>query len=426
MKYFFKTLTLAVLISLVASLFLLSFKAEEPQDSAPVLVETQQITDNLSNPEEIKEYPVTVAEKGDLRITLAGLQERWDGYTYHWHATLFAEDKTTVITKESVRGYCGIEGYATTLSLPDMEAGTYYLQMTSVAYQNPLMATFTDASYQISITPFYHSVPETPASDKLKTVSKAGEVICKIEDTVYVKLNDGEALRRTMEDLASLFPAVSSVSVVPVGLSAHREGLCPLQPVGPAEAKAMLEIIGAFGESMLEKYGTRVFYAADELFLKAGEPIPEVLYYEDFPQIENGVGMMASFEQEVEDVSAPVRRAVRPFSIATGMAAMEFVKKMVAKLVETCDTEYTVYGVKNKFFGESIDVAGLITGGDIAAQLRGKPLGERLLIPTSMLRYESDVFLDDMTLAQVQDAVGIPVIPVKNDGEDFLHKLFGL
>ena len=164
MKYFFKTLTLAVLVSLVASLFLLSFKAEEPQDSAPVLVETQQITDNLSNPEEIKEYPVTVAEKGDLMITLAGLQERWDGYTYHWHATLFAEDKTTVITKESVRGYCGIEGYATTLSLPDMEAGTYYLQMTSVAYQNPLMATFTDASYQISITPFYHSVPETPAS----------------------------------------------------------------------------------------------------------------------------------------------------------------------------------------------------------------------------------------------------------------------
>ena len=217
MKYFFKTLTLAVLVSLVASLFLLSFKAEEPQDSAPVLVETQQITDNLSNPEEIKQYPVTVAEKGDLMITLAGLQERWDGYTYHWHATLFAEDKTTVITKESVRGYCGIEGYATTLSLPDMEAGTYYLQMTSVAYQNPLMATFTDASYQISITPFYHSVPESPASDKLKTVSKAGEVICKIEDTVYVKLNDGEALAAVCY--------TSSGKIVPVLVSENREAV---------------------------------------------------------------------------------------------------------------------------------------------------------------------------------------------------------
>ncbi len=217
MKHFFKILTSAVLFSLAASLFVFPFEAEEKEESAPVLVDTQRITDNLSSPEEIKQYPVTVTEKGDLLITVEGLQESWDGYTYHWHATVFAEDKTTVIAKESVRGYCGIEGYATSLSLPDTEAGTYYLQMTSVAYENPLMATFTHASYQISITPFYHSVPESPVSDKIKTVSKAGEVICKIGDTVFVKANDGEAIAAVCH--------TSSGQMVPVLVSAEQEAV---------------------------------------------------------------------------------------------------------------------------------------------------------------------------------------------------------
>ena len=234
--------------------------------------------------------------------------------------------------------------------------------------------------------------------------------------------NDGPLLEQTLSDLISLFPAVPSVSIVPVGLSDHREGLCPLRPVDPDKAREIIETADRFGETCLERFGTRVIYCADELYLKAGLPIPETEYYEDFPQIENGVGLMASFADEVRAAAAefPKGAVITPFSVATGLAAEQFMREMVALLLEACDNREddtaAVYGVENRFFGSQITVAGLVTGRDLCAQLAGKPLGKRLLIPETMLKYGEPLFLDDMTVTQVSEKLGVPVIPVKVDG----------
>ena len=237
--------------------------------------------------------------------------------------------------------------------------------------------------------------------------------------------NDGALLDRTLSDLISLFPAVPSVSIVPVGLSDHREGLCPLRPVDAAKAREVIETADRFGEQCLEHYGTRVIYCADEFYLKAGIPIPDSEYYEDFPQIENGVGLMASFADEVREAASQVPRGAKitPFSIATGIAAESFMREMVALLLESCDNinecSHAVYAVENRFFGRQITVAGLVTGRDLVAALSGKPLGELVLIPEVMLKYGERVFLDDMTVDDVSEALGVPVIPVKVNGKSF-------
>ncbi len=236
--------------------------------------------------------------------------------------------------------------------------------------------------------------------------------------------NDGPLLEQTLRDLTELYPAVPSVSVVPVGLSDHREGLCPLRPVDAAKAREIIETADRFGAMCLDRWGTRVVYCADELYLKAGLPIPGSGYYEDFPQIENGVGLMASFADEVRDAAASLAGAeIVPFSVATGVAAAPFMREMVAILLKSCNTIYecthTVYAVENRFFGSQITVAGLVTGQDLCRTLEGQPLGERVFIPETMLRYGERVFLDDMTVEEVSARLGVPVIPVRVDGRAF-------
>jgi len=241
--------------------------------------------------------------------------------------------------------------------------------------------------------------------------------------------NDGALLEKSLRDLVDLFPAVPSVSIVPVGLSDHREGLCPLRPVDAEKAREVIAVADRFGEECLEKYGTRVIYCADEFYLKAGLPIPDPEYYEDYPQIENGVGLMASFEDEVRQAAAlvPQGAVIRPFSIATGVAAAEYMRKMVEIILEKCDNkpEHPVYMVENKFFGSQITVAGLLTGQDLLETLKDKPLGERLLITESMLKYGEELFLDDMTVTELSQALGVPVIPVRVDGFAFCDALLG-
>ncbi|MBE6935190.1 MAG: DUF512 domain-containing protein [Ruminococcaceae bacterium] len=241
--------------------------------------------------------------------------------------------------------------------------------------------------------------------------------------------NDGELLEKSLRDLVDLFPAVPSVSIVPVGLSDHREGLCPLQAVTPEKAREVIAVADRYGEECLERFGSRVIYCADEFYLKAGLPIPDPEYYEDYPQIENGVGLMASFEDEVRQAAALVPRdaEIRPFSIATGVAAAEYMRKMVDIILEKCDTipEHPVYMVENRFFGSQITVAGLLTGQDLLRALKDKPLGERVFITESMLKYGEELFLDDMTVTELSAALGVPVIPVRVNGFDFRDALLG-
>jgi putative radical SAM enzyme (TIGR03279 family) len=242
-------------------------------------------------------------------------------------------------------------------------------------------------------------------------------------------LNDGENLRRTLCDLAALYPAVPSVSIVPVGLTKYREGLYPLTPVSPEKAAETIDIVEEIGDMCLEKYGLRMAYCADELFLKAGRPIPDAEYYEDFPQIENGVGMMASMREEVALAAEEnKKRDFRPFSIATGVAAGEFIRQMVDLLLQKCDNienkAHTVYSLENEFFGHGVTVAGLLTGHDLRAALMGKDLGERLLIPSCMLRYGEEVFLDDMTVSELSESLGVPIRITGPRGADLCAAIF--
>ena len=257
-----------------------------------------------------------------------------------------------------------------------------------------------------------------------------GRISMDCQIVVCPGINDGEVLQRTMEDLAALYPQVGSVSVVPVGLTKHRQDLPRLTPVDKAIAGQIIDRVDAFGEACLHKLGSRIFACGDELYRKAGREVPDWDYYEGFPQFENGVGMLRSLEDEFiealeegESVPGPVP----PFAVATGGAALPLFQKLLQLLSDSCySVEGRVYGIRNEFFGESVNVAGLLTGRDLISQLRGKELGSRLLISVSMLRYGGDVFLDDVSLSAVSEALGVPVIPVANDGRAVLRAFLDL
>jgi len=231
-------------------------------------------------------------------------------------------------------------------------------------------------------------------------------------------LNDGEELMRSMRDLAELWPAVHSVSIVPVGLTKFREKLYPLTPFTMEHAAETIDMVEAFSAQCLEKYGSRIFFCGDELYIKAQRELPPDEFYEEYTQLENGVGMLRL--QETEFRSA-VKLADEPdyvdFSIATGVSAAPFFENLLAIARERFPRlKGHVYAIENDFFGRSINVSGLITGGDLIAQLKGKDLGERLLISQNMLRREEMDFLDDVTLDQAVQALGVPIYPVEQDG----------
>lgn len=234
-------------------------------------------------------------------------------------------------------------------------------------------------------------------------------------------INDGKELEYSLSELSKLYPAVSSIAAVPVGLTKHREGLYPLCEYTKETAKEVIDIIEKFGNDFKEKHGTRLAYASDEFYLKAELPLPEEDYYEDYPQIENGVGLWKSLESEFMSTLSLDKTKEYDFtvSIATGTAAYPLIKKLTEALNERYEkARVNVYEIKNDFFGHSITVAGLITGKDLISQLKGKELGERLLIPEVMLRSERDMFLDNVTVEEAEKILNIKIETVSNDGFD--------
>lgn len=236
--------------------------------------------------------------------------------------------------------------------------------------------------------------------------------------------NDGPALERTLADLSALYPAVESVAVVPVGLTRYREHLPHLDPVDEEKARAILRVIDARREKNLADHGCAIVSAADELYLKAHLPLPGPDYYEGYLQLDNGVGLMTLFEEELRGaltMEEPGIPAPSPFTVACGMAAAPFMERMCGLIQEKCpELSFRVVGIRNEFFGETVDVSGLVTGGDLKQQLRGKLLGERLLLPTVMLRDKQNVFLDDVTPDDLRRELGVTVVPVEIDGGTFL------
>jgi putative radical SAM enzyme (TIGR03279 family) len=239
-------------------------------------------------------------------------------------------------------------------------------------------------------------------------------------------VNDGKELSKSLRDLVSLYPHVKSVSVVPAGLTRYREGLFLLSPFTKEDAGQILSQIESENEVFLKTKGSRIVYPADEFFLLAERKIPPVSYYEDFPQIENGVGLLSSLKDEFDEAVSDVTGGENPpaSTLVTGMAAYPFLSELVDELKRKChNLHMEVIGVKNHFFGEDITVAGLLTGRDILNALRGKNLGENLLIASSMLRSEQDKFLDDITPQDLENELSVRVVIVQNNGFDFVEKI---
>ncbi|HIX32081.1 MAG TPA: DUF512 domain-containing protein [Firmicutes bacterium] len=258
----------------------------------------------------------------------------------------------------------------------------------------------------------------------MKAFAQAGIVMnCQI--VVCPGLNDGSQLRRTMEDLADM--GVATCAIVPVGITKYRKGLYQMPPVTEKIAGEILDCVLPFSEECLRKYGTRLFFCADELFIKANRPLPEEAYYEGYAQLENGVGMLRSMENEFMSALAQMEpdAPCRPFSIATGCLAAPFLRELIETARTRCPAvQGTVYAIENHYFGTTIDVAGLVTATDIMAQLKGRPLGERLLIPANMLRHGGNVFLDDYTVEDVEKQLGVPVMVSESDGFSLIDTIF--
>jgi putative radical SAM enzyme (TIGR03279 family) len=255
----------------------------------------------------------------------------------------------------------------------------------------------------------------------LKRMADAGITLCG-QIVLCRGINDGEELTRSMHDLAQLFPALSSVSVVPAGLTKYRDGLYPLTAFSPEECAAVIAQVNAFGDACLNHYGSRLFFCADELFLKAELPLPEEDYYEGYRQLENGVGMLRSLEADfmaaLESEELPENPT--PFTIATGTAAAPHLIMLLQRAqARFPGLQGQVIAVQNDFFGHTIDVAGLLTGQDIAAQLKGRVEG-RVLIPLHMLRHGETVFLDDYTVERLSCELGVPVQVSGADGGELL------
>lgn len=298
------------------------------------------------------------------------------------------------------------------------------------------------------ITPINVSVHTTNPELRVEMMKnkRAGEVLSYLErfkeggthmrgQIVLCKgVNDGEELLRSMHDLEGLYPNMDSVSIVPAGLTRFRDGLYPLESFTPDECEKVIKMVTEFGDECKKKHGTRLFYPADELYIKCGMPIPEADFYEEFTQIENGVGMIASLKEEfdaeldfISDYTEALGEEKRKVSVATGEAAFEVISKLCAKLVSLCkNLDINVYKITNSFFGEKITVSGLLTGKDLYEQLRCKELGDTLILPANTLRSEGDLFLCGMSKEELSEKLSVNIEFSTDEGCDFVSKIFGV
>ena len=273
---------------------------------------------------------------------------------------------------------------------------------------------------------------------KVKRLAEAGIemngqiVLCK-------GINDGQELEYSIEQLTDYMPCLKSVSVVPVGLTKFREGLYPLEPFGGKDAAMVIDCIEKWQKKIYKSSGCHFIHASDEWYILAGRDFPEEERYDGYLQLENGVGMMRLLYEETrqqilgmegaeeEKVSSILKAGKREISLATGKLAAPHMERLYSLVKEKySNVVLHIYEIENRFFGERITVSGLITGTDLSMQLKGKELGTELLLPVSMMRSGEKVFLDDMTVEQLENALQIKVRIVKSSGCDFVKALLGL
>ena len=257
--------------------------------------------------------------------------------------------------------------------------------------------------------------------DQIEMLSYSGiSMNCQI--VLCKGINDGKELIRTIEDLYKFSNSIQSVSVVPVGLSDYRGNLFLLEPFDKKSSKEVIKVCSNLQKKYKEELGVNFVYLADEFYITANEPIPEYDDYDGFPQIENGVGLCSSLEFEFNQAISDVKgfSVKKNKSIATGEISYEFIKKLIQKLNTD---KINIYPVQNDFFGHKITVSGLIVGQDLVDQLKGKDLGDELIITKSMLRHDEAVFLDNMTISDVEKELNVKIRAVNNDGFEFINAL---
>ncbi len=273
-----------------------------------------------------------------------------------------------------------------------------------------------------------HMLHNRFAGDALKKVDILYEAGIEMNGQIVLckGVNDGEELERSIRELSEYLPCLRSVSIVPVGLTKFREGLEPLESFTKEDARQVLDTVRKWQQRLYPEYGLHFIHASDEWYILAEEELPAEEEYDGYLQLENGVGMLRLlFDEFAEALDAEEGDQVhRTLSIATGLLAYPFLERMTGQLQEKFpNTNISVYPVKNEFFGEQITVSGLLTGQDLMKQLQNRPLGERLLIPCNMLRAEEDVFLDDFTVSDVENALQVRLDVVKSSGQDLLDAI---
>lgn len=339
------------------------------------------------------------------------------------------------------------KGLRETLYFKDDDSRLSFLHGNYITLTN-LSSEDVDRIIHMHITPINISVHTTNPELRVQMMKNkhAGEVLSYLErfknggthmrgQIVLCKnVNDREELDRTMRDLAELYPNMDSVSVVPAGLTKFRDGLYPLEAFTKEECREVIRQVTKFGDECLAKLGTRLFYPADELYIKGELPLPDAAFYEDFTQIENGVGMIASLQEEfgieldfLPDYIEAMGENHRRVSIATGAAAYDFICGLCEKLTSLCpNLEIRVFKIINHFFGEQITVSGLLTGKDIYEQLSGEDLGDVLILPSNTLRAEGDLFLCGMSKEELSEKLRLPLSFSGDGGTDFVSKIFGV
>jgi len=256
----------------------------------------------------------------------------------------------------------------------------------------------------------------------------ANEICMNCQIVLCPGINDGAELERSLNDMASLHPFVESISVVPVGITAYREGLFKLSKFDKHGSETVIDQVEALQEKFISKLGTRLVYLSDEFYVNAGRKTPSADCYEGFPQLENGVGLIASMEEEIDHAITLIKKKERnrTVTVATGEIAYEFIKESCRKIEKSAPgIKVNIYPVKNNFFGGAVSVTGLICGTDLIKTLQSVPKTDEVLISSSMLKFDEDIFLDDVTTADVEAAIGMKIIPTDNDGYIFTEHILG-
>ena len=333
------------------------------------------------------------------------------------------------------------EGMRETLYFKDDDSRLSFLQGNYITLTN-MSDRDIDRIIQYHLYPINISVQTTNPELRCRMLSNrfAGKALKKIDrlaeagiemngQIVLCKgVNDGAELMRSIKDLAKYLPHMRSVSVVPAGLTKYREGLYPLELFTKEEACKVIDMIESFQSGFYQQYGLHFIHASDEWYILAGRDFPPEEVYDGYIQLENGVGMMRllynEFMEALEQENSSDRE--RTISLATGVLAYDMINILVQKMQEKFkNIRVHVYKIINYFFGETITVSGLLTGGDIIKQLQGKELGEILLLPSNVLRAGEEVFLDDVTLEEVKTALQVDINIVKSGGKDLLDAFTG-